>query len=282
MHPDSVKFTSFITPLGQYEFLRMPFGLKNAPSTFQRFVNKVFADMVKENRLIVYMDDIMIATESISEHFDILTEVLRRLVQNKLELRIDKCEFFQTDVKYLGYTISKSGIKAEEKGLEAIRNFPVPTKVHSVQSFLGLCSYFRRFVKNFSLIAKPLYDLTKKIKKFKFGDEELKCFETLKEKLLENLISALYSPQDETELHCDASSTGFGAILMQRKADGKMHPVFYFSKRTSEPESKYHSFELETLSIIYALKRFRVYLQGLKFKIVTDCNSLALTLNKKS
>ena len=278
---ESIKYTSFITPLGQYEFLRMPFGLKNAPSVFQRFVNKVFNDMIRQGKLIIYMDDIMIATKEIEDHLTTLKEVFARLVENKLELRLDKCEFLQTSVTYLGYKIDSRGITADDKGIESIRNFPIPTNVHSVQSFLGLCSYFRRFVENFSTIAKPLYDLTKKDKIFKFGANELSVFELLKEKLTGSPVLALYDPKDETELHCDASSIGFGAILLQRKEDGKLHPIFYFSKRTTEAESKYHSFELETLAIIYALERFRIYLQGKKFKIVTDCNSLTLTLNKK-
>ena len=116
---------------------------------------------------------------------------------------------------------------------------------------------------------------------FEFGVKEQQAFEALKAKLTDAPILSIYSPKDETELHCDASSLGYGAILMQRKSDGKFHPIFYFSKRTSDTESRYHSFELETLAIIYALKRFRIYLQGLKFKIVTDCNSLTQTLNKK-
>jgi len=281
MHEDSIKFTSFTTPFGQFEYLRMPFGLKNAPSVFQRFINKIFSDLIKENKVIVYLDDIMIATKTIEEHFEILEEIFKRLVDNKLELRLDKCEFFQENIKYLGYVISKDGIEADNKGLEAIQMFPVPSNLHAVQSFLGLCQYFRRFIKDFSVIAKPLYDLTKKDKKFNFGTAELETFELLKAKLLNAPILALFNPKDETELHCDASALGFGAILLQRKDDKKFHPIFYYSKRTSEVESKYHSFELETLAIIYALKRFRVYLQGRKFKIVTDCNSLTMTLNKK-
>lgn len=281
VHPDSVKFTSFVTPLGQYEFLRMPFGLRNAPSVFQRFVNRIFSDMVRSDKIIIYLDDIMIATENIEDHLRIIKEVFERLVENNLELRNDKCEFLRTSVKYLGYTIDGNGIRADDKGLKAIRDFPVPDKQQSVQSFLGLCSYFRRFVKDFSSVAKPLYDLTKKDRKFSFGERELNAFETLKEKLMESPVLALYDPNSDTELHCDASSIGFGAVLLQKKEDTKFHPIFYFSKRTTEAESKYHSFELETLAIIYALKRFRIYLQGRKFKIVTDCNSLTMTLNRR-
>ena len=281
MNSESIKYTSFTTPLGQYEFTRMPFGLKNAPSVFQRFVNKIFADMVRTDKIVIYLDDIMIATKNIEEHFEILKEIFDRLVENNLELRLDKCEFLQTKVNYLGYTINGEGIKADEKGIEAIKNFPVPEKLHSVQSFIGLCSYFRRFVQNFSVIAKPLYDLTKKNSKFKFGPEELNAFETLKQKMIEEPILGIFNPMHETELHCDASSHGYGSILLQKKEDGKWHPIFYFSKRTTQCESKYHSFELETLAIINSLDRFRIYLRGRKFKIVTDCNSLTLTLNKK-
>lgn len=277
---ESVKYTSFVTPLGQFEFLRMPMGLKTASQVFQRFINSIFADLIKENKVIVYMDDIMIASKNLSQHVEVLEVVFKRLVENKLELRLDKCEFLQDKVKYLGFLIGKDGIKADEKGLEAVKHFPVPDKTQAVQSFLGLCSYFRRFIKDFSTIAKPLYDLLRKDKKFQFEEKELNCFLCLKEKLLEAPVLSLYNHKDDVELHCDASALGFGAVLLQKKEDGKLHPIFYFSKRTTETEAKYHSFELETLAIIYALRRFRIYLQGRKFKIVTDCNSLTLTLNK--
>lgn len=146
---------------------------------------------------------------------------------------------------------------------------------------MGMCSYFRKFVEGFSVIAKPLTDLTRKDSEFWFGEKELEAFNSLKSKLIHYPILSIFNPRDETELHCDASAQGFGAVLMQRKADCKFHPVFYFSKRSTDVESRYHSFELEALAIVYALRRFRVYLQGLSFKIITDCNSLKLTLDKK-
>lgn len=116
---------------------------------------------------------------------------------------------------------------------------------------------------------------------FQFGDKERQAFETLKDRLIDAPLLSIYFARDETELHCDTSATGFGIILLQKKADRKLHSIFYFSKRTTEAESRYHSFELETLSIIYALRRFRTYLLGLKFKIITDCQALSLTINKK-
>lgn len=126
-----------------------------------------------------------------------------------------------------------------------------------------------------------MYDLLKKGVEFYFGPKQIETFELLKLKLISAPILSVYRVGDETELHCDASSQGFGAVLVQRKGDRKFHPVFYYSKRTTEVEARYYSYELETLAIIYALRRFRIYLQGIQFKIVTDCNALVLTLNKK-
>jgi len=130
-------------------------------------------------------------------------------------------------------------------------------------------------------MAAPLYKLLKKDSKFIFGETELKAFITIKSKLTESPVLDIYNPNDETELHTDTSTLSFEAVLLQRKNDKRLHPIFYFSKRTTETESKLHSFELETLAIIYALKRFRIYLCGIKFKIVTDCNALKLTLEKR-
>lgn len=238
--------------------------------------------MKKEDKVLVYMDDLMIATKDSESHIELLEEVFRRLVANKLELRLNKCEFMQSEIKYLGYLISGNGIKPDDKGLQAVKEFPIPKKTHEVQSFLGLCLYFRQFVKDFSVKAKPLYDLIRKDKKFMFGAVELECFEALKTNLLEAPILALYNPFDPTEIHCDASALGFGSILMQKKTDGKLHPVFCFSKGTTDTEAKYHSFELETLAIIYALQRFRIYLQGIHVKIVTDCSALTMTKPQNS
>ena len=281
MAEDSIKYTSFVTPLGQFEFIKMPFGLKPAPTRFQRFVNEVLDELIRSGDVVVYIDDFLVATETIEHHLKILKRVFRLLVENKLTLRIDKCKFLFEKIEYLGYSISAEGISPTETGIDAVLRFPVPESVRHVQSFLGLCSYFRKFIEKFAIIAKPLYDLLRKSKDFKFTEIELDAFEKLKQTLITAPILAIYSPNDVTELHCDASALGFGAVLMQKKSDLKWHPIFYFSKRTTETESKYHSFELETLAIVYALKRFRVYLQGISFKIITDCNSLKLTLAKK-
>lgn len=280
MEEESVKFTSFVTPFGQYEFLKMPFGLKVGPKHFQKFVNTVLKEVIDSGDVVVYLDDILIATETIEHHLIVLRKIFKLLVENGLELQMLKCKFLLTEINHLGYKISERGIKPTDEGIKTVLDFPIPKDIKGVQSFLGLVSYFRKFIESFSLISRPLYELLRQKVMFTFGDEQLRAFNELKEKLIEAPILAIYDPSAETELHCDASSHGFGAILLQRGDDRKFHPVFYFSKRTTISESRYHSFELEMLAIIYALRRFRVYLYGLKFKIVTDCNSLALALKK--
>lgn len=281
MAEESMPYTAFVTPFGQFEFTKMPFGLKSAPTRFQKFVNEIVDSLIRSGDALVYIDDFLIATETIEHHLNILRQVFWLMVDNKLMLRVDKCKFLFTKIEYLGYSITSKGISPTDDGIKAIIEFPVPQSVRNVQSFLGMCSYFRKFIEGFSVIAKPLYDLLKKDAIFKFTDIELNYFEKLKSKLIIAPVLAIYDPQDLTELHCDASSHGFGAVLVQRKRDHKLHPIFYFSKRTTPSESKFHSFELEALAIIYALRRFRVYLFGIPFKILTDCNALKLTFQKK-
>lgn len=276
----SRKYTSFVTPFGQYEWNRMPFGLKMGPSNFQRYINKIFEKLIAAKKIVVYVDDILLASQTVEEHLEILREVFMLLKENDMELRLDKCKFLVEQMNYLGYKVNAEGLHPNNDNVQGIIDYPIPANVKQVQRFLGMCSYFRKFVEGFSVIAKPLYDLLKKEARFTFGENELRSFEKLREKLMGNPVLSIFSPKAKTELHCDASSLGFGAILMQEN-EGKMHPVFYYSKRTTPEESHYCSFELECLAIIYALKRFRMYLNGIPFKIVTDCNALQQTLNKK-
>lgn len=278
---ESIKFTSFTTPLGQFEFLKMPFGLANGPSCFSRFIQNVFDEFIRKNEMIVYFDDIMLATETIEEHLELLSRVLKVMKNKQLEIRLDKTQFLKREVIYLGYCVNQYGIQPNPKNVSIIENYPVPQNNKELQSFIGLSSYFRRFIPNFAIIAKPLYSLLKKNIPYEFGEEQMRSFDSIKLKLGDQPLLAIYSPNAMTELHCDASSHGYGSILFQKQPDNQFHPIFYYSHRTTESESRYHSYELEMLAIINSIKRFRVYLQGIKFKIITDCNSVALTLQKK-
>jgi len=223
----------------------MPFGLSNAPRVFQRFIHSVFAPLIRENRILLYLDDILVATENVSEHIEILREVFELSARYRLQFRLDKCYFTQTEIRYLGYCINQHGVRPSDENIESVLNYPVPRSAKEVQRFVGLASYFRRFIPGFSVLAKPLYDLTRKNAIFKFGATESAAVETLKNYLSDGPVLAIYSPRAETELHCDASVGGFGGILLQKQSDGTWRPISFWSQRTTPVESRYHSFELE-------------------------------------
>ena len=164
----------------------------------------------------------------------------------------------------------------------AVQKFPVPKTIKNVQSFLGLTGYFRKFIKDYSLIAKPLSDLTRNTEKFQIGALAIESFNKLKESLSKQPILQIYSQDAQTELHTDACKYGIGSILFQiSNEDNKLHPVYYFSRKTQSSEENYTSYELEVLAIISSLKKFRTYLLGIKFKIVTDCSAFKMTMEKK-
>lgn len=282
MDPESIPYTSFVTPFGQFEYIKMPFGLKNGPSVFQRFISTILNDMIRQREIVVYMDDILIATFTPDQHLTILRKLFKRLVEFNLEVKLEKCHFMQTSINYLGYSADIHGISPNDFHVNMLQNYPIPVNKRALQSCLGLFSYFRRFVSNFSRVAGPLYNLLKDNTPFDFNSECQESFYKLRDTLSSAPVLAIYNPNRETELHTDASSHGFGAVLLQKQPDNKWHPVSYYSRRTSQTESKYHSFELESLAIIYALRRFRVYVEGIPFRIVTDCNALTQTLSKSN
>lgn len=245
-------------------------------------MNGIFRDLIERGLIQIYLDDIMIASENMEEHLEILAEVLRRITKRGLRLNLSKCKFCYTEVDYLGYTVSKDGIRMSDYHIEAIKRFPLPKNARELKTCLGLFSYFRRFVESFSKIARPLQKLLTKEVAFVMDQRCIDAFHELRSKMMMAPILSIYNHKRETELHTDASALGFGAALMQRQDDGRFHPVSYFSKTTTPLEAQYHSFELETLAIIYALRRFEIYLKGIPFRIVTDCNSLAQTFDKKN
>ncbi|KAL4090673.1 hypothetical protein QTP88_025467 [Uroleucon formosanum] len=284
MNEASIPFTSFVTPLGQFEYLKMPFGLTNAFKVFSRFTQQIFADLIKREEIILYMDDILIAAKAVPENFVILKKVFNLAAKFNLKFRLDKCSFLYEYIEYLGYIIDEVGVRPSPRNIDSVKNYPIPKNQKQVRQFIGLASYFRRSIPNFSLIVKPLHNLLKKDIPFVFGNAEQCVFNTLKNQLSEAPILSIYSPSAKTELHCDASSYGYGygSVLLQRQVTGKLHPIFYFSQRTTQAESRYHSFELECLAVVYSIKRFHIYLAGIHFKIITDCNSFRSTLDKQN
>lgn len=281
MAEDSIQYTAFVTPYGQYEYLFMPFGLRNGPGVFQRFVNFVLADFIREGSVFVFADDITLASKSMPEHLNLLKRVLYRLAEYRLVINSTKCKFCYSEIEVLGFTINSKGSRPSRRHLEAIQRMVPPRNVEHIKKILGLFSFFRRYIKSYSAISAPIRNLTKPDVPFNWTDECQKIFENLKKQLISTPVLALYNPTRETELHCDASSKGFGGILFQRQDDGKMHPIAYFSKSTSASEVMLHSYELETLAIVYSVERFRHYLEGIQFRIITDCEALVQTLNRQ-
>lgn len=277
--PDSVPKTAFITPDGHFEFVRMPFGLSNGPSVFQRLMDTVLGNL-RFGRVICYMDDLLIATETYEENVACLETVLDIFQKNGLTINLEKCSFFQKEVTFLGYDISEIGIRPSSRKLKAIKDFPIPKTVHQLRQFLGLINYFRKFIKNCAIMCKPLTNLLKKDVPWQWGPQQIEAVENLKKNLIENAVLNIFDPNLPTILYTDASRDGIGCILAQSTPCGEK-PVYFYSRQTTNEEKNYHSFELELLAIVVGLQKFRHYLLGNQFKIITDCNAVRHTLNKK-
>lgn len=175
--------------------------------------------------------------------------------------------FFKRSVEYLGFEVSEDGIHPGTKTVEAVQHFPIPQNQHNVRQFLGLASFFRRFVPNFAIIAKPLTHLLKKDVKWEWGHNTETAFRTLQKELSNKPVLALYNPEAETELHTDACKIGLGGILLQKDINNVLRPIAYFSRQTTPEEQNYSSYDLETLAVISALHKFRVYLIGAAFNL---------------
>ena len=277
--------TAFITHEGLYQWKVMPFGLTNAPATFQRMMQEVLGELFY-TRAPAYIDDVNVHSKIFEEHLKDLEEVFKRLRKAGLKLRMDKCKFCFGEIEFLGYIIGKNGIKTDEKKLEKIKNYPRPTTITELKGFLGLASYYRRFIKDFSKIAKSLNDLMKGInyekgikqknqnkwiditKEWKEKQEE--SFQILKERLCTAPVLVYPDFEKEFILYTDASGYALGAVLSQIGKDGKEQVVYYASKTLTDAERNYSTTELECYAVVWAVEKFHYYLDGKKFKVITD------------
>ena len=279
--PDSQSKTAFVTHRGLFEFRVMPFGLTNAPAVFQRLVQEVLEGLNPEGGpdfVTAYLDDILIFSETLQDHMRHLKVVMDRIVAAGLKLNPSKCKFIQQEVEYLGHVITPQGLKTAQRHLRAVEEFPVPTSVSSVRQFLGLASYYRRFVKSFAMIASPLHALTKKNTRFHWTQECQHAFDILRQKLIEAPVLAYPSFDKEFILETDASVSGLGAVLSQVQEDGLPHPVAYGSRATSPSEKNYGITDLETLAVVWSLSHFKPYLYGQRVKIYTDHTAVKAVL----
>ena len=295
MHPDEQHKTAFSTPFGLYEHTRMAYGLCNGPSTFQRLVQTMFRKELF-NTILRYLDDVLVFSTTIQEHIERLDVVFTKLTEYGLKLEKLKCHFFQPEVKYLGHQVSASGIGTDPEKISAVREWPIPTKLRELRSFIGFTSYYRRYVAGYSTIAKPLHDLvteccaeTKYNKRTKFDirdkwtDECRDAFNKLKEKLTEAPVLGFADYSKTFILETDASDRGLGAVLSQVQ-DEKNRVICYASRGLSKSEknkANYSSRKLELLALKWAVvDQFSDYLIGGKNIVYTDNNPLTY-LNKQ-
>ena len=273
------EVTTFTCKLGTFCFEVMPFGLMNAPATFQRMMNEVLKGL---SFVRVYLDDVVIFSNTEREHLDHVLTVLERLAEYNLKIKVTKCDFFQEQLELLGHIVSENGIEVDPEKIAKINNVPVPTNRTEVQSFIGLASYYRRFIRNFAKIAAPLHSLTSKKVDFVWTEEAHDAFEKLKSKMCNSPVLAYPDFTKPFIVETDASSVALGAVLSQKSSDGKIHPLQFASRTMNAAERNYSACEREALAVIFALKKFRVYLLSDEtFTLITDHQALRYAFKKK-
>ncbi|UYV70530.1 K02A2.6-like [Cordylochernes scorpioides] len=271
--------TAFTTAHGLYEFNVMPFGLCNAPATFERNMENMLGNL-RWQICLCYLDDVIIYSSDFSTHLKRIEAVLKCFREANLKLNNKKCQFAFEELEILGHITNQHGIKPAEHNIKAIRDFPRPKKIKEVQSFLGMCSYYRKFIKGFSKIADPLTSLIKKNVPFTWTENQEKAFQTLKVALINPPILGHFDPNAITYIHTDASNIGLGATLVQKFGD-KEKVISYLSQTLSKPEQNYSTTEKECLAVVWSMSKLRPYLYGRNFKIVTDHHALCWLKNLK-
>ena len=286
---DSIPLTAFtVGPLGFYECVRMPFGLTNAPATFQRLMESCLGELHLE-WYIIYLDDIIIFSKNPDDHITRLERVFEKLAKAGLKLKSSKCEFFKSSLKYLGHN-SLRGWHSHRSSckIEAIHNWPTPRTVTDVRSFTGFTKYYRKFIKVYAKIARPLHELTsgengkRKNHRVEWTNHCKESFDTLKAICSECPVLAYADYTKPFVLHTDASTTGLGVVLYQKQEDGKERVIAYTSCTLNKSERNYDAHKLEFLALKWAIMdRFHEYLYGATFDVFTDNNPLTYILQHR-
>ncbi|KAL4153837.1 hypothetical protein QTP88_001670 [Uroleucon formosanum] len=279
MHPDHCHKTAFSTDKGHFEFLRVPFGLKGAPATFQRLMNSVLTGL-NGIKAFVYLDDIIIYALNLEDHSRKLKEVFDRLRESNLKLQPSKCSFLRKEVNYLGHVITDKGVRPNPQKIDCVVKFPTPTNAKEIKSFLGLSGYYRRVVPNYGQIAKPLTSLLKKDVPFYWSDICQEAFDKLKAILTKEPLLKYPDFEQPFNLTWDASNFVIGCILSQGPI-GNDPLIAYASRTLNKAEQSYNTTEKELCAIVWGVKQYRPYLYGQKFNIITDHRALSWLFNVK-
>eukprot|EP00731_Ephydatia_muelleri_P002128 Em0001g2128a len=280
MSPEDRHKTAFCTPQGLFEFKVMPFGLCNAPATFQRLMDLVLAGL-QWSKCLVYLDDVILLGTTFGEHLDNIRAVFDRIRQGGLKLRADKCCFLQRNVKYLGHLVGVDGLQVDPDKVGKVASWPVPQSAQQVQQFLGFANYYRRFIQGFAEVAKPLHRLTEHAVNFSWTAECQEAFENLRSRLTRAPILAFPDYTLPFVLDTDASDLGIGAVLSQVSSLGQEQVVAYGSRLLSKAERNYSVTRRELLAVVTFIRLFRPYLLGRRFTVRTDHSSLQWIQNFK-
>ena len=288
-----IEKTAFSVNNGKYEFIRLPFGLKNAPSIFQRVMDDVLREHIGKI-CHVYIDDIIIFSKTFEEHLKNLEIILQTLRKANFKIQPDKSEFLKTEVEFLGFIVSEDGLKPNMKKVECIRKYPEPKNLKDLRAFLGLSGYYRRFVRDYAKLAKPLTKLLRgedghrqipknqsKNHAIKLDEEAINSFNTLKDILSSNDVLTFPDFEKPFILTTDASDIALGAVLSQQFPDGE-RPITFISRTLSSTEENYATNEREMLGVVWALHNLRNFIYGAKLKIYTDHLPLTFTLSPKN
>jgi len=246
----------------------MFFGMTNSPATFQTMMNDIFRTVIVEGIVIVYLDDILIFTKTEEEHEQVVWRVLEILVEHKLFLHPEKCEFHRKQIEYLRLVISGNKVAMDPVKVARVCEWPIPENWTDMQAFVGFVNFYRRFIQDFSTIARPLFNLTHSDQAWNWGAKEQEAFERLK--MVVTTAPILASPQDSKPFHIEADSSDFasGAVLSQQlPGEDKWHPVAFYSKSLSPVEQNYEIHDKEMLAIIHALEEWRHFLEGARHPV---------------
>lgn len=273
MDPETAHKSAFVTPTGIYQWKRMPFGLVNAPASFQALMTQVLKGL-NWKTCLVYVDDILVFSNSFQQHIQHLHDIFTRLESAGLTLKPNKCSFALKEVHYLGHVITKTGVKADVAKTDAVKTFPTPKSTKDVRSFLGLCNYYRKFIQGYSSLISPLTALLRKDVKFKWSEECQAAFEQLKTALTSPPVLAYPDNSKPFVLTTDASGTALGFILGQFDDNGVERVIAFGGRSLNKFERNYTISERECLAIIEGIKTYHVYLADKPFTVFTDHSAL--------
>ena len=267
---------AFTTPEGSFEPTVMFFGLTNSPATFQAMMNELLRDLINTGKVAVFIDDVIVGTETEEGHDELVAEVVKRLEENDLYVKPEKCKWKVKEIEFLGVVIGLEGIKMEKVKVKGVLEWPTPKCVKDVQKFLGLANYYRQFIENFALIARPLHDMVKKDKKWDWMGKQEEAFKELKKRFTEEPVLAAPDIDKKIRMEVDASDYTMGGVLSMECGNGLWRPVAFLSKSLNETERNYEIHDKEILAIIKGLEAWRHLLEGAqyKFEIWTDHKNL--------